>query len=54
MLYLDKVMPEGFCRFVIYANVYGIPKAKEILVKPEWNGHYIAGLKKLEKTISKL
>lgn len=43
-LYLDEAMPEGFCRFVIYANFYGIPEAEEISMKPEWHGRYIAPL----------
>lgn len=44
-LYLDEVMPEGFCRFVIYANCYGIPEAEEISMKPEWHGNHIAPLR---------
>ena len=42
VLYLDEVMPEGFCRFIIYANFRGIPHSEEISMKPEWYGNYIA------------
>lgn len=42
VLYLDEVMPEGFCRFMIYANFRGIPNSEEISMKPEWGGNYIA------------
>ena len=42
VLYLDEVMPEGFCRFMIYANFRGIPNSEEIPMKLEWGGNYIA------------
>lgn len=42
VLYLDEVMPEGFCRFMIYANFKGIPNSEEIPMKLEWGGNYIA------------
>lgn len=42
VLYLDEVMPEGFCRFIIYANFRGIPDSEEIPMKTEWCGNYIA------------
>ena len=42
VLYLDEVMPEGFCRFMVYANFKGIPNSEEIPMKLEWGGNYIA------------
>lgn len=42
VLYLDGSMPEGFYRFIIYANFNGIPDSEKIPMKLEWGGNYIA------------